>query len=266
MPPDHQPKPPAAHQQERLAAEIRTILRHDRAAAILRNDWVQDGSLPIPSEEFIFFLACQSLGNPEWMTMAGTCSHEDAVDKIVEATRGFTDTDLGELVAHWWPHISSDAILGPEGRWTRLVRAFHLCGIEESTEAQVGQRALARRFIEALALRSVLLLEAPRIQSLKVSIEDFQRNEAPASRRPNQIASSILGWQSRVLHELGSTVSKSTFKEFLVEMYPSLDGTTPKIWAEAWKLAGWQSPGKERSGPRIKWQGRDLARKLKTSQ
>lgn len=253
-------------QQERLAAEVRSILRHDRAAAILMNDWVQDGSLPIPSEEFIFFLACQSLGNSEWMTMAGTCSHEEAVLKIVEATRGFSDTDLRELVVHWWPHIASDSILCPEGRWNNLVRAFHLCGIEESTEAQVGQRALARRFIEALALRNVLLLEAPKIQSLAVALEDFQRDEAPASRRPNQIAARIMGWQWRVRQELGSTVSKSTFKEFLVEMYPSLEGTTPKVWAEAWRLAGWQPPGKERSGPRKKWQGRDLAKKLKSSQ
>ncbi len=237
----------------KLAKELRDITGHDRAEEIFANEWLYDGSLPVPSVELVRFLAAQCLDAKGFLAYASNNDLEACIKFLVSIIRECPDKELHAQIVSENDFTESERLrLTESGKSTRMHEWEPIIGHFLYAESD-GQRAVAKHIMEVLLLRAAFHFDVEAIRSLADALELRRKNEFAQCSPSQRIASEILNWKLRLTLELGRLPSKSEMKTFLMRLYPYLPDPdkNPKQWSAAWRLTRWPSDG-DRKGERSK--------------
>ncbi len=244
-------------QGQKLLQEVESFVNHPRAAEILLNDWLHDGSLPIPSPELISYFAFRLLTGGV-VNEAAALSRNELANKIVEAFRKEDSAqrckDI-ERVRRRLAYVTLSAT-GKKGtfsphmpEWLPVLDAFLYPEIlsprgPKNTKRDQGVRILARGIMEAMMLRAVFCLDVPRMEALSSTLRIIRAADEIAPPHHMRIAAEVLRWVPWLEDRLRRLPTKAEFKVFLETAYPdkmpATDDQAP--YTKAFKLIGYEGP------------------------
>ncbi len=215
-----------------LLDELEALLANPRADEIVANDWLHDGSLPVPSLDLIRYLGCRMLtGYGIKLEAAGMdrCRlisilvvhlrnespkvRKTSIPSILRrlesfrflnttGKKGACDRYTHEWLPILWPFLYPDS---PEGNADAVAHA-------------AGERIIARGLIETMTLRAIFTQDHERVQSLSQALKNIRHGQSPKLTLENRVKGGILRCLPYLNEKLERLPSRAEIQFFMRQL------------------------------------------------
>jgi hypothetical protein len=151
-----------------LLDELEALLENPRAAEILANDWLHDGSLPVPSLDLIRYLGCRMLTGYGIKLEVASMDRYGLISTLVDHLRYESPKDrnssipsiLRRLECFRFLHTGKIGACDPYAHeWLPILWPFLYPyapeGDAEAVAHAAGERVITRGLIETMSLRAI---------------------------------------------------------------------------------------------------------------
>jgi hypothetical protein len=222
--------------------DLNALLENPRAVEVILNVWIEDGSLPVPSQDLLDFLATDLLHGFKKLVRfddAGTKGTAEAVREYVVELRGLSPPSRRRLIELAVARRRLMQLMGnqPHSLFWWPVLSVQESRLSETRDLRLGERRLMRLLAESMTFRSILLGDLPRLDGLGEAVRIERQNCKLKPKASEEIALMILLWHPYLVRELIRDPSRTEVEIFLRGVYPDIS-ESPATWAEARKLIG----------------------------
>jgi hypothetical protein len=210
-----------------LLAELETLLDNPRADEIMANDWLHDGSLPMPSLILVRYLGIRMLTGYGVKLEVARMDRYGFISKLVAHLRNESSKDriesipsmLRRLDCFRFQHAGKKKTFDPHAHeWTPILWQFLYPSAPESDDEAVahaaGERMIARGLIETMTLRAVFTQDHQRVRSLSVALKNISQGQSTEPTVENRIKGEILRCIPYLNEKIGRLPSRAEIQFF----------------------------------------------------
>ena len=235
-----------------LLTELEELLGNPRADEIVANDWLHDGSLPMPSLNLVRYLGIRMLTGYGVKLEVARMDRYGFISNLVEHLRNESSDDriasipsmLRRLDCFRYQHAGKKKTFDPHAHeWIPILWQFLYPsapeGDDESVAHAAGERMIARGLIETMTLRAVFTQDHQRVKSLSVALKNISQGRSTEPTVENRIKGEILRCMPYLNENLGRLPSRAEI-EFFVRQCAAFRGAAefpqrPNPWVEAFQ-------------------------------
>ena len=211
-----------------LLAELEALLDNPRSEEIVANDWLHDGSLPIPSLNLVRYLGIRMLTGHGIKLEVARMDRYAFISNLVghlrnespEARTASIPRMLRRLDCFRFQHSGKKKTFDPYSHeWLPILWQFLYPGAPEGDDEVVahsaGERMIARGLIETMTLRAVFTQDHQRVKSLSVALKSISQGQSIVPTVENRIKSEILRCLPYLNENLGRPPSRAEIQFFI---------------------------------------------------
>lgn len=211
-----------------LLTELEALLANPRVDEIVANDWLHDGSLPVPSLDLIRYLGCRMLTGYGIKLAAASMERYALISNLVDHLRNESPEDRSASIPSILRRLDCFRFLntGKKGvsdpythEWLPILWPFLYPDALEGDAAAVahaaGERVIARGMIETMTLRAIFTQDFRRIASLANAMRMIRAGKDHKPTTKNRIMGEILRSTPYLVERLGGRPSTSVIEAFV---------------------------------------------------